>query len=255
MIGQLWVYCSVVAQLDGLGDWIQTIIFLLVVGSAALGSIAKVLIRKFSPKEPPGPAKLDRRTAPRRQRPVPPLARPVARPMPQRPTPQAQAPPPVASPMGPQPKLDQPRVDSLPEMLREVFSQLTDTVETVQPRPPHPARPVGGPGQRPTPPRPKRSRRRPAHPLGRTLPEAAPKTRRDMLAGRPGGTEGLLDGLAMSWDSAYELPAQDGIQKSKGRGFQPGAIQHQTRASLRRAIIMSEVLGPPLAIRPPDERW
>ena len=32
------------------------------------------------------------------------------------------------------------------------------------------------------------------------------------------------------------------------------AIRHPTRRTLRQAILMSEILGPPLALREPDER-
>jgi hypothetical protein len=32
------------------------------------------------------------------------------------------------------------------------------------------------------------------------------------------------------------------------------AIRHPTRAALRQAIVMNEILGPPIALRPRDER-
>ena len=33
------------------------------------------------------------------------------------------------------------------------------------------------------------------------------------------------------------------------------AVLHPTRQLLRQSIVMSEILGPPLALRPPDDRF
>ena len=216
----------VLAKAEGLDDWIRIIILLFVAGSAVFGAVTKALIRKFSPKKDADTPALGR-PEPVRLRPPSP-ARPVARPMP---TPQGSGP--VAPPARPRPVTKFPSVESLPEMLREVFAQLGDAEETPPSRPAPP--PVAAPPRARAVPGIERTGRKPvaARQRARSKPGAAP------AAGVRSRVASVADG---------------DVRKTAIKDLPPGTVRHPTRASLRRAIIMNEILSPPLALRPVDER-
>ena len=219
----------VLGKPQGFDDWIQIIILALVAGSAIFGKVTKTLIRKFSPKKDPETPVLGR-PEPALRRPPPP-ARPMARPMPQAPTPQAAGP--VPSPARPRPASKFPRVESLPKMLREVFKQLGDAGETPpsQPAPP----PVA-----PSPPP------RAAPGIERT--GSKPVAARQRTRSKPGATP-----AAGVWPLVASVTESD-VRKTQIKDSPLDTVRHPTRASLRRAIIMNEILSPPLALRRVDER-
>ena len=216
----------VLGKPQGMDDWIQIIILALVAGSAIFGKVTKTLIRKFSPKKDPDTPVLGR-PVPLPRRPPPP-ARPVARPMP---SPEGSGP--VAPPARPRPVSKFPRVESLPEMLREVFAQLGDVGETPQSKPAPP----------PT------ARSRPAH--------AAPgveRTGRQPVAARKRTRSKAGTTQAVKARPRSVSVEKGGIRRTQIKDSPLGTVRHPTRASLRRAIIMNEILSPPLALRRPDDR-
>jgi hypothetical protein len=209
----------------GLEGWIETIILLLVIGGSALASIAKPLIKKFGGQDPEESAQQRRerqagRSPAARPRPAQPAA-PVARPMPPRPVvPKARAAPTVATPAPVQP---------IPR-------------EPAEKRPPYPVRRPSVPLARPRPvEKPQRVRLVADHDLGRLEAKVAqrhlesaapsrrvvhPKTEADHAATRP----------SLEFDRLL------------------ASIRHPTRTALRQAIVMSEILSPPVGLRPLDER-
>lgn len=221
----------VLGKSQGMDDWIQVIILALVAGSAVFGKVTKTLIRKFSPKKDPDTTVLGR-PEPARRRPPPP-ARPMARPMPQPPMATPQATGPVAPPARPRPVPKFPPVESLPKMLREVFAQLRDAGET------SPSRPSPPPAAPPPP-----ARAMPGVERTGRKPVAARKRARS----KPGATP-----AAGVWPLVASVADGD-VRKTQIKDSPLDTVRHPTRASLRRAIIMNEILSPPLALRRVDER-
>ena len=221
----------VLGKPQGFDDWIQIIILALVAGSAVFGKVTKTLIRKFSPKKDPDAPVLGR-PEPLPRRPPPP-ARPVARPMPQAPTATPQAAGPVAPPAQPRPASRFPRVESLPQMLRGVFKQLGDAGETPPSRSaPLPAAP------------PPQARAAPGIERAGRKPVAARKRARSKPGASPvAGVRPLVASVA-----------EGDVQETQIKDSPLDTVRHPTRASLRRAIIMNEILSPPLALRRDDER-
>lgn len=221
----------VLGKPQGMDDWIQIIILALVAGSAIFGKVTKTLIRKFSPKKDPETPVLGR-PEPALRRPPPP-ARPVARPMPQAPTATPQGSGPVAPPARPRPVSKFPRVESLPQMLRGVFAQLGEAGEATQSRPAPP--PVAPPPHARAAPGVERTGRQPVAARQRTRSKAGTAPA-DKARPRVASVE------------------KSGIRKTQIKDSPLGTVRHPTRASLRRAIIMNEILSPPLALRRDDER-
>lgn len=219
----------VLGKPQGMDDWIQIIILALVAGSAIFGKVTKTLIRKFSPKKDPD-TPVPGRPVPLPRRPPPP-ARPMAQPMPQPPTPQGSSP--VAPPARPRPVSKFPRVESLPQMLREVFAQLGDAEKTSTSRP---ALPPG-------------ARSRPAH----AAPEVE-RTGRQPVAARQRTRSKAGTTPAAKARPRVASVEKSGIRKTQIKDSPLDTVRHPTRASLRRAIIMNEILSPPLALRRDDER-
>lgn len=234
------------------GDWIQIIVVVLVVGGSILGPISKKLIEKFGAEKP---GESDAARPARTSRPQPSTPRrqmqpqhSVARPMPPGARPQAM--PPSSQPL------------PLPE---EIFQPVA---------PPRGMVPQGGSAEQPErpPPRPPTAApvSVPRHMARPSVSVRAKQQHRPAPAPRPkqpvhdrveehlGRLESALDDETAQVDVDIEerlghieseLEAPDATTKARGR---TDKIGHQTRRSLRHAIVMREILGPPIALRPPE---
>ncbi len=234
---------------EGLEGWINLIVILLIIGGSILGPVAKWLIAKTSRdrEDKPKGIGVDQREAERRapRRWVPP-ARPVARPMPVAGQKLEAAQRPQAMPLPPRP------------VARPVVSQ-------------EPARPVI-----PPPPRVK-----PQHPVEQQMPPRAPPPPAQRPPQRVAGSERRVSPrpqkrksqraeqrlhVTLGEDVDRKFAKRDrelGSQRVHSEAETPteqtvgefDEVRHPTRRSLRQAILMSEILGPPLALRLPDDRF
>ena len=129
----------ILAESD-LKEWVNIIIFLLIVGGSVFGSIAKALIKKFSPPQQ------EKSTRSARGK----IDKPIARPMPPVQTRQQRPPIPVAKPLPVQPKAKPtPPIEmplELPEILAEVFPELIAPRKTPRGKP-EPEKPAPIPQQ------------------------------------------------------------------------------------------------------------
>ncbi len=213
--------------------WMKILIPLVIVAASVLGPVAKWLIAKTTPgkedepKAIPGDRGAGKPPAPRGRVPS---ARPVARPMP---TPgqrgEAVARPTVSPEQGP-------------------ATPVIPPPPRVTPRHP-PVRPVPPPAKRP-PVRVARSQRR-----------ISVKPKESKLR----HLEPALDAtLGEEEDAKFAKRARElGTLRTERTAelvpeivhgeFDP--VRRPTRRSLRQAILMKEILGPPLALRPPDDRF
>jgi len=234
-------------------DWIETIVVVAIVAMSALGSVAKFFIRKFSPQN-------ERDGTPRRvpgrpmtQRGPPGLQRPVARPLPPR----------SGRPVVPghtdreRPAPTRREPIPLPEPLRDILAEVVP--ELVPPRQPPPA--SSGPPKRATvehraSDKEEASRRRvvvssPARKTQTTRSQgkasakharpASAKPRANTTEQRIGHLESNLD--SMAYTSTGDPAPIDHLS----------AIKHPSRHALRTAIIMNEILGPPVSLRDPQD--
>jgi hypothetical protein len=255
------------AQID-IGDIGQILIVVLILAASAWKKVAEVLIRKFSPPPKEEADRLREQREKMMRRPPPP-GRPVARPMPTRverrtivvETPQEK----LGTP--------QPPTSSLPGPLREILSEI---LPEVVPPPPKPARPVrrtegAGPGERKRPDRPPASRVEGVGPA-RPAPPRTPPTRRSAQAApprKPGAKPTNLAPETTESESPYVDVSthveghighlESEIERRPAAEIEPAAgrrsseimdvVQLRDRNHLRRAVILSEILSPPLAIR------
>lgn len=253
-----------------LDDWVKIVILVLFIGGSTLGALAKKLIAYFGPKEdqsgkaPRIPTVVgDDRTRPRQQ------PRPVARPAPTLPTahPAPSFPPPRPAPSlpsarpapparqaskaptmrpvaKPQP-LEQPAKPTLADLVQEVFEQQHSDVARV------PADTASPPPVRPVAPReaPQTKKRRSQREAKRIA--SAKKQRSGQV--KPSAASGSeQEGV----DPEKHLGRlQSKIPKQTEQATAPAAdsFRRPSKDALRRAIIMSEVLRPPLALRADDD--
>ena len=233
----------------GLEGWINTIVILLIIGGSILGPVAKWLIAKTRRDAEEEPGKIGsggQEAGPRAPRPRVPPAHPVARPMQvggrQRETPE----PPLATP-SPSRRTARPAVSQEP-------------ARPVTPPPPKapPRRPVEQPPRpRPAPPPAKRTPAPAVTSERRVSPESKPR--------RPQRKEPSLHvTLGEDEDRKFakrerELGTLRVQSEPETSAVQtPGefdVVRNPTRRSLRQAILMREILGPPLSLRPPDDRF
>ena len=248
-----------------LNDWIRLIVVILLIGGSALGGVAKTLINKFGGKasgEDESASKPDGRSAtPLRQQPM----HPVARPMPQRRGEQGQA---TARPYPLQPATPMPSDQASPPSLvrrgraalpSETVAQPVARIPTPSRRMPPPLVQPAEPGARPRPvavePRSIPPRQRPPQ----AAPAPQPKRRakvRARASTKPKEAETTLGTLAdrhLEVSAGLLHPDTEAIKRVQRVAVDP--IRRPTRQGLRRAIIMNEILGPPIALRPPDDSF
>lgn len=212
---------TILAQGSKLEGWIQGIVVLLVIGGSLLKPITKALIEHFGPKDSASPTGQTRSTGDSAV-PRPPVRPPVA------PT------PPVA-------RAPQARPVTLPH----------------QPAPSRP-RPPASPKPQPATQRP-----RPSQPT--TKPKKAVSRTEDRLGHlKPTVKEhlGHVDSVIELRDDQIEQVVEEhlghlepstaptGSKKRAARG--PESWLRPTAGTLRRAVVLSEVLQPPLALRKPE---
>ena len=198
-------------------DWIEGVVWLLIIGGSVLAGIAKPLIKKFG-GEVPDEAEKRREEAPRPQ-PVRP-AHPPARPMPARPR--------------PQPATEVPVSEARPAQPFPPF--------VAKSAPPTPRRPVARPS-------PSRSvRAKPKVVVERDLSERHLAKLESEITERHIRIAAPSEGVTHPGTEAAYVDASLVSRVDEGLD----AIRHPTRTALRRAIVMNEILGPPISLRPPD---
>jgi hypothetical protein len=235
---------------ERMADWLEWLVPMVVIALAVLGNITRALTKSKARKEEKrsGPRPEDHR---RHHPPAPP--RPVARPAPVRPVarpiPSHERPRPAVTAPAPPRRAQPHRVDSLPDLLKEVFGQLREAASASPAPASKPAPPSPPVESTPTPPRPRKARRRKllATANRASTPPAAPKPAelrdhhlRHLEDSFATVTEPEIDEFAIAADEIGSLRL--GVRR-------PG------RTDLRRAVILSEVLSPPLSLRDPDDAW
>lgn len=220
-------------------DWMQTVVALVFVGIVVLSSVAQTIIAKMrgqqedtSNENQSGP-RVPQPRAPQfpTARPMPRPGRPTETAYPRVPTPQARPRPAPPRPVATQPPFARPQPQRAPQ-------------------PPHAPQPPRAP--QPPAPRPVEVRFEPPPP-----PKPTPKRRTKQPATRTPAVAKAADEplarhhLELSTDVAHPHTELDALVL----GESDDPIRHPTRDDLRYAILMNEVLGPPVSLRPLDERF
>lgn len=235
---------AILAARGNIDDWVQLIILGLVLGGSLLSAVAKKLIEHFSQrhagvgqtKDAP-PTQAASPTHPARRGPV--TSFPVARPMPPTPGGGRTEKPPMA-PRFPMTPVADPEAIAPPPPPRK------------RPRPAQPAAPVARPAPAGGPPQTRRSSPRP--PTARS--DAPVATVAASVSAHISAMHSRLEDESAAVDAAVERnlgglrrristrddPAESAQVEPHGRRFDA----HE----LRRAVVLSEILGPPLSIRP-----
>ena len=214
------------------GSWIDTVVTFLIIGGLILGPLSKKLIEAFSPKKTDerkagggGPEKV---TPARPARPVTPPARPAA---------------PAAAPARPS-WVPAERSVSGPPVARRA-----EVAEPLGPVVPPPRAPVSAPAGKPAPvPRP------PAQSASRTVRDQRGRIELGLSHLAPADLGHLepkehLGHLAPEEHLGHLVPQPGTPATGRKRHRRLTHATTSARAALRHAIIMSEVLGPPLALR------
>jgi len=252
-------------------DWMENLVGIIVIAFVVLGNVANSLIKgikekkerekKLTPPMPKPPATLQRGAGPTAYptaRPRPPH-REFAKPLPPtRPSPPQRPlarPAPEAQPPRPATTLGIPR-ELLPEGLEEVIAEIVPELVRPKPRPQVPP-----PAQRPQ----TRTTGKAASPRPRsaTPPDQSKRKERD----RPNDAAQRIGTLTSSFDAEpqRESSVAAHVESHISHLEHPvddariGSTQHArrllSRAALRHAIIMSEIIAPPRALRPIEDRF
>ena len=225
-------------------NWLQIIIAILVVGGSVIGAVSKKLIQAFSPKEPDKPGQIQpgvpgdsRRLAPVRRpgQPTPPVARPMVPTSPRPPSVE----PPVARSYQPPPIV-------------------TYTVPEELPRRAAP-RPRSVPRPKPATPVPARAEQRLGHLEPAVLEEearfeAATEERMAHLESAVPEEELHFEEDIEERLGYVESTSPAPTAARRGRARVP-VISRPSRQTLRRAVVLREILSPPLALRPPGDEF
>lgn len=239
-------------------EWINTIIFLVIIFGSIFTSIAKTLIKKFSPPEQ---GKTKRSASGK-------IDKPIARPMPTIQTRQQRPFIPVAKPLTVQPeaKPTPPKEMpiELPEILAEVFPELIAPRKT-SPRKPEPQRPAPIPQQptRPSSPATQKTRirsRQKRRVVTEAVKPAQPKPIQETTESRLGRLTSMFDQkedlLGHLGTNIDPHPGTDDIHDDQENVVTAISddwllgITRPSRRELQKAIVMNEILSPPLALRP-----
>jgi hypothetical protein len=226
------------------GDWIEAIIVVIVLVGSALSALAKAIANKMRKPQAPDSVELDTESPEpmpaRRRLPIPPVARPLSRPIERRVVVRTQTPQAASSQQ--EKRTEYEFEVALPEAVRPLVEMLLDKTADEAEERPKPAPPPPPRVSRPRPRRPRPDRPKLAQP------------------GTPAVTEGearLRDIAEREERQAQRLEKRIGHVEThvapavadadpQGRPDVAGLLD---RRSLRRAIILNEVLGPPLALR------
>ncbi len=211
-------------------DWVELIIILVLVGGGVFSSVAQAIIKKMRGEQPDEPDQAGKAgQAPPARAPQFPVARPL---------PPAGGLPQAAQPRVPVPQVPRPLppaqihpVPNQPPMARLDHPRV--------PQPPAPRPIETQPGPRPQPKRRPGPRTQP-----KPVPQAEPREPKEEVPLAQRHLEVSADVLhAHTEDDELVLAEHD------------DPIHRPTRHALRFAILMNEVLGPPVALRPPDDRF
>ena len=205
-----------------ISDWIEGVVWLLIIGGSVLAGIAKPLIKKFGGEVPDEAEK--RREEASRPQPARP-AHPPARSMPARPR--------------LQPATELSEAEARPAQPVPPF--VATSV------PPTPRRPVA----RPSPSRSVRAKPRAAAQHERDLSEHHLAKFHSGLEERHLKAAAPSEGVIHPGTEAAHVDASVVSRVDE----EMDAIRHPTRTALRRAIVMNEILGPPISLRPPNDRF
>jgi len=226
----------------GFSDWIEILIILLVVGGSTIASVGKWFISKLNPEaaENKRKAAMEKSGRPMR-RGLPPPARPVARPLPPREERHEGPQRPVAPPLPP-----------LREIIAEEMPPPTPVTryDDAPARPRVPQRPKRAPAPAPMRPRSSTKAQR------RVVPP--PEARQERVEKRHLKSSFEVDEDRKFVERAAKLgklthaPATADSAPASGE-FDD--IRRPSRKDLRKAIIMNEILGPPVSLRPPEQRF
>lgn len=216
--------------IQNIGDWIEGIIVLVIIAGSALGGIGKAIITKLNRSREE--AERERQGLPRPQRVTDRPAPPVARPMPPRHQPPMATQRPAARPLPPQRPIAE-----IPRSLQPVVQSILDVVldgavdlETAFPKPPPQPR-----REPPPAPRPSKTKVSKSAAVRRSI-EDREEQKTKLVEKRIGHVKPHVASATppSSTDANSEL------------------FERPTRTDLRRAIILNEILSPPLALRRPD---
>ncbi len=238
---------------------------MVIVAGSVFGALSKKLIKRFSPEEPGkakpligaagAPAKLDRRGGPQH-----PVARPVRTTTQARPTPE----PPVARPYPGSPPIARPMPSASPVARRSGPSQpvgprrrptavqgrrppVTGTEERLghlKPHMEHLASAIEGQEDR--------IRAQVERDLGRIETTTGPATT-TARTGANGGRKRKPRDPYRDREQAADDPRPD--REGADLSVVSGLAGRLTHHALRRAIVLSEIIGPPIALRQSDERF
>lgn len=221
----------------GSRDWIQGVVLLLVVGLPVLNKIVKAIAAKLSGTE-------DETEAPtppqRRDRSRPPVARARG----SKPQPAHQPPPPVARPQPPRPAVSPPRrsapQDAPPPAFAPLIEMIRERIEE-RPRVRQQQRPAPKPVEKPQ-----------RQPVRSARPSSTKKRKQhESIAERE-------QRRAKQGEERMGHVREGLVTPVVERSIDHSDHWHtwMTRQALRRAIVLSEILAPPLALRPPvEDRW
>ncbi|MGD2110394.1 MAG: hypothetical protein PVI86_13515 [Phycisphaerae bacterium] len=248
---------------QGIDDWVEIIIVALIFGASAIGAVSKKLIEVFSPKD-----QQDKPTSrPRQQggKPAPPPTRP--RPSPSTISTRMQpVPPPHGGPQRRQPPARPARTPLPPPVV----------ARPTTPPPPRPA-PTAKPAEprRAVPPGvvPAEPRRKPASPARRRTAQPDEPVPVEFLVSTLDHEDEVVEAAVVEHlgvlESKLTLSEEEfarAVEARMGRmdadlttpadasDAKPAAtgISTPTRSALRHAVVMNEILGLPVALRPPD---
>ncbi len=212
-------------------DWIEGIIVLVIIAGSALSGIVKAIITKLnrSREEVEAERELQERPPPPRmtQRPAMP---PIARPMPPRRRPPAVVQRPAAKPLTSQrPQAEVPR--TIPPVVQTILDVVLDgavDVEDVL----HRTQPQQSHAPPPPPPRPTQSK------------VTKPAARRRSIDDRE-----VQKAMLVEKRIGHVEPKVAPVTPPLSTDADSELFERPTRTDLRRAIILNEILSPPLALR------
>jgi len=220
--------------IQGIGDWIEGIIVLVIIAGSALGGIGKAISAKLNRSREEAAQREGRERPPPRMTERPALP-PMARPMPPRRRPPVAMQRPATGSLTPQPAPQRP-VAEIPRSFQPVVQSILDVVldgavdlETAFPKP-QPSQPR----REPPPASPRAGRTSvPRQPVRRRSIEDREEQKSKLVEKRIGHVEPHV--------------ASSPPPSSTETNF--GWFERPTRTDLRRAIILNEILSPPLALR------
>ncbi len=225
-------------------DWIQIIIVILIIGGSAFGAVAKKLIKTFTTEESPGEPATRSPGGSGHARPAPPVARPMptAR---QYPTAPALRPP-------TREELPRPPVPVHPTIARRRTSEPT---RQGTPRPQPTARPI--PSRPRATQRPAATEERLGHLTSAVeqtggLDEAVVEQRLGHLESSVAQRGDRLE-AGMEQRLGHVEPGPEKKPATARGGLHIPVLGRGTRHNLRQAILLREILGPPVALRQLDD--